>query len=341
MKYIEICIALILVFALLSIIVSMIAEQVNSWRKVRSEMLKKAILQMLNDPLNLNYGYLLINHPLVSSMKNPDGNRSFQYLEASIFAEALIDVVARQTDAGYPVGSNVRKDPELFPEPLTAFKTGVMAMHDSPLKDLFASMAAKSEVGYPQLKAEIENWYKCNTARMSGWYKRKQQKPLFIIAFLVSLFLNVDTIHLFRTIAIDDDLRSEMLKTAEQVVIQIEDSSHVLPVITDTALTIVVTSDTVTYLQLRRIPMGWSNTTAPLSWFRTSGQPIAYNDESPLDQYNQLRNKRSVWNYLLWFFGILMTAIMTCFGAPFWFDILAKFVNIRRSGTRPDDQPKQ
>jgi hypothetical protein len=217
MKYVEICIALILTFALLSIVVSVVAERWNSMRKVRSEMLKKSIMQMLNDPLNLNYGYQLINHPLISSMKNPDGQRSFQYLEASLFADALIDVIAQQADKGLPVGTQQEGHSDLFPEPLAAFQQGVEAMNDSPMKEMFASMAAKAEKGYPALKEAIENWYRCSTARMTGWYKRKQQKPLFFIALLVAMALNADSIHLFRTIAIDDDLRNNMVETAERL----------------------------------------------------------------------------------------------------------------------------
>jgi hypothetical protein len=348
MKYIEICVALILVFALLSIVVSMLAERWNSVRKVRSEMLKKSIMQMLNDPLNLNYGFQLINHPLIASMKDPEGRRSFQYLEPSLFADALMDVIAGQADKGLPVGAAPPAEPDLFPEPLEAFKKGVEAMNDSPMKELFASMAAKAEGKHPLLKAAIENWYRCNTARMTGWYKRKQQKPLFFIALAVALVLNVDAIHLFRTIAIDDGLRKDMVETAEQVVVLHQDSAQMVPVVTNNTITITATTttndsapkDSVTLLKLRGIPIGWSRTTAPLSWIIKPDKKIDYDLERPLDQYHQKRNEGSFWNIISWLLGILITALMTCFGAPFWFDILSKFVNIRRSGTRPEDQPK-
>jgi len=348
MKYIEICIALILTFALLSIVVSIFAEKWNSMRKVRSEMLKRSIMQMLNDPLNLNYGYQLINHPLIASMKNPDGQRSFQYLEASLFADALIDVIAQQAVKGWGVGEFPIEKQELFPEPLAAFQQGVEAMNDSPMKEMFASMAAKAEKGYPALKEMLENWYRCNTARMTGWYKRKQQKPLFFIALLVAMALNADSIHLFRTIATDDELRKNMVETAEQVVLLREDSASMMTGVTQNTITLTsitpgkdsLTDNDTTLLKIRGIPIGWSRSTAPLSWFKNSDIQIDYDLDRPLDQYNKKRNEGGFWMFLSWFFGILMTAVMTCFGAPFWFDILSKFVNIRRSGARPADQPQ-
>jgi len=33
-------------------------------------------------------------------------------------------------------------------------------------------------------------------------------------------------------------------------------------------------------------------------------------------------------------FGILLMAILTSFGAPFWFDALSKLVNMRSSGIK-------
>jgi hypothetical protein len=36
-----------------------------------------------------------------------------------------------------------------------------------------------------------------------------------------------------------------------------------------------------------------------------------------------------------WFIGILITAAATTQGAPFWFDILNKLINLRGAGTRP------
>jgi len=40
-----------------------------------------------------------------------------------------------------------------------------------------------------------------------------------------------------------------------------------------------------------------------------------------------------VWSHLL---GWLLTASALCFGAPFWFDLLKRFVNIRNVGPKPD-----
>ena len=58
----DIIISLVLIYALLSILVSILTEWVNKWQKTRAAFLKKSIFQMLDDPLNVNFGELFDNH---------------------------------------------------------------------------------------------------------------------------------------------------------------------------------------------------------------------------------------------------------------------------------------
>lgn len=46
---------------------------------------------------------------------------------------------------------------------------------------------------------------------------------------------------------------------------------------------------------------------------------------------------RSIWVKLL---GLILTAIAVSLGAPFWFDMLNKIINIRAAGRAPDERPK-
>jgi hypothetical protein len=41
-------------------------------------------------------------------------------------------------------------------------------------------------------------------------------------------------------------------------------------------------------------------------------------------------------NWFRYLVGILISGFSLSFGAPFWFDLLVKLVNIRRSGKRPE-----
>jgi hypothetical protein len=47
--------------------------------------------------------------------------------------------------------------------------------------------------------------------------------------------------------------------------------------------------------------------------------------------------RRAIWPKLL---GLLLTAIAVSLGAPFWFDVLNKIINLRSAGRAPDERPK-
>ncbi|MFQ6027733.1 MAG: hypothetical protein ACE5Q6_09600, partial [Dehalococcoidia bacterium] len=42
-----------------------------------------------------------------------------------------------------------------------------------------------------------------------------------------------------------------------------------------------------------------------------------------------------LWGWLIKLGGILFTAVAVSLGAPFWFDLLNKFVNLRSGGNKP------
>ncbi len=68
------------------------------------------------------------------------------------------------------------------------------------------------------------------------------------------------------------------------------------------------------------LPLGWSDQPGAINawpWLAGSGWEI-------------------VWACLLKLVGLLATAMAVSFGAPFWFDLLAKFTNPRLAGPKPD-----
>ena len=93
---VEISISLIFVYALLSILSSILVEWWNHARTSRGKLLQDAIIQLLYDPYNLSYGELLMNHFLIHNLRNPHNRRPAQYISSNLFAEALIDIIAQQ-----------------------------------------------------------------------------------------------------------------------------------------------------------------------------------------------------------------------------------------------------
>ena len=90
------------------------------------------------------------------------------------------------------------------------------------------------------------------------------------------------------------------------------------------------------------IPIGWDLNSAPASWFNPDVKKnIKIGHKSGIIGYTVARNQNpDLWTVLKYIIGIALSAVSLSFGAPFWFNILVQFVNIRRAGKRPDTTSK-
>jgi len=152
---------------------------------------------------------------------------------------------------------------------------------------------------------KIEKWFKDAMDRVKGWYKRKIQLVTFGVAVVVSIGLNVDTFEIANSLYRDETLRASLVAAAIEAVKETEsteqqDSSKIVENVS-------------AKLQEFQLPMGWSN------------------------QYKRPSSPRGLLNKVL---GWLVTAVALSLGAPFWFDVLNKFIKLRASGKRPEEEER-
>lgn len=397
----DLLISLTLIYALLSILVSILLEWWNHYRKSRGKLLRSSIVRLLNDNLNYDYGDLLYNHYLISGLKSD--SRPPQYISSSMFAEALIDTVASQVmhcrDVKLTGITDGGKQYEMAGSPPPAdvfsrYKAALASMKASPLRDVLQSFLDKSDDNYDKLKLMIETWYNDYMDRVGGWYKTKQRGKLLVFGFAVALGLNVDSIHLIKAISMDDRLRSNLISTAENVAEHYsstadslrDDPQHQLRMFDqavndstkrDTTAAgkdtvhrkieliidvnkykqVLNLNDSISKVYMARadsvlgiaasldLPIGWTRSSAPLSWWQClCDKPASCTCKDSKSKgivaYNNHRDRCvSPGAVALYLLGIFITTIALSFGAPFWFQVLVKLVNIRRSGKKPSNQP--
>lgn len=397
-----ILISLVFIYAVLSILVSILTEAWNHRSKIRGIFLKDSIYKMLKDPLNKDYGYLFYNHVTISGLKSaPD--RLPHYISSRMFAEVLIDIIAQQAVHNRKVQVSLDENgnkqyqmdmTEVPSDIMKRFQLGLNTMNTSPFTDLMQSFLDKSRneslpdsIDYSKLKTHVEQWFNDYMDRVSGWYKTKQQRKFLIVGFVVAISLNVDSLHLLKVLSLDDNLKNRLVESAEQTVDELKKDSTMR---SDLSFLIKSTSivkskdaagystfDSIDAAQVQRmvhkldsssriknglakkeirqldsavnmvaelnIPIGWSRTVAPASWWYNDNQAkdlsfsIAHYSKTPgLIDYMNHRNSWSWGNFFKYLLGIIISGISLSFGAPFWFDILTKFVNIRRSGKIPE-----
>jgi hypothetical protein len=162
-----------------------------------------------------------------------------------------------------------------------------------------------------QWRAQVEGWFDDKMDRLSGWYKRRTQLILFVIGLVLVFTLNADTLLFARTIWRDASLRdaitAQAQKFSQSPVCQDSEATKNNPA---TCVTTILDK-----VKALNIPLGWSN---------KPGDPRHPNDGS---------------DWWLKIVGLVLTAVALTLGAPFWFDLLNKFVNFRATGPPPAPTP--
>ncbi len=147
--------------------------------------------------------------------------------------------------------------------------------------------------------------------RVGGWYKRWTQKILLVIAVIVVFAANADTFTLANRFMRDNALRASIVSAAEKTI----QNNAANPV-----------DDTQARQELLKDA---DKLNLPLGWVRAEGDPYK-NEQVPSD----------IGGWLQKVLGLLISAFAVSMGAPFWFDTLSKFINLRGTGTPPGETKK-
>lgn len=158
-------------------------------------------------------------------------------------------------------------------------------------------------------RASVEHWYDSAMDRLSGAYKRHVTVWLIVLGFLAAAAVNADAILLVQRLEHESALRARVTAHAEKL------DTTKLPQLTDQA--------DMTQLDL----VFWDTDRMATSDAEAARYPRAM--LQPEMSMTWLR-----W-LLLKIAGCLMTALAVSLGAPFWFDLLGRLVNLRASGARP------
>jgi hypothetical protein len=243
----------------------------------------------------------------------------------------------------YPPG-DVNKDLNLkrLRLGLVAIEQSSPKLHQS-LRSLLTGVeeyADYKEMALAIARKNVETWFDNSMTRLSGWYKRKATLVALIIGLLLAILLNVDSIVVSTSLWREPTLRQAIVAQAQTYTQQNEQLSA------SQAATL-PQQKTVTELQQElsalKIPFGWETETYFLKFGETcqviplrknavwgiwSGEACKRITNVPIDSTGWLGKIA----------GILITGLAAAQGAPFWFDILKKFVNVRSSGANPAEQ---
>jgi hypothetical protein len=186
-------------------------------------------------------------------------------------------------------------------------------------------------------RVNLETWFNDSMERLNGTYKRRAQVMAFIIGFILALVLNVDSISVASSLWREPTLRQEIIAQAKNYAPQEPTNVNPSQEITDLQ----------TQLLALNIPFGWAMASfdtgnrqcalLPLKANQVWGIPSQDSQGQPIcKRFTNL--PPDILSWLGKIAGTLMTGAAVTQGAPFWFEILGKLVNVRGTGANPAEK---
>lgn len=150
-----------------------------------------------------------------------------------------------------------------------------------------------------QLRQEIEIWFDRSMERASGVYKRNAKGVAILIGCSLAIAANADTLYIIDRLSTDTILRSTIVESASNVAKTPNDIKT-------------VRKNAETELKNIALPIGWNLPNSPnnksSNWFWQAAKKLC---------------------------GWVLTGMAISMGAPFWFDLLGRVVNVRNAGKPP------
>ena len=193
-------------------------------------------------------------------------------------------------------------------------------------------MVGKGELALAKTRQNVETWFDDTMDRASGWYKRNMQWVSLSLGFILALAFNVDAIQIANQLWKEPTLRQTLVAQAEKYQLP-EDLAP-----QDFGQSINQVQSSITSLNL---PLGWRFDAVSFDPLSQQCSLFGNNDRQSVRGFfiegecKVWADPPRSWGIMNKFLGFLIIGVATMQGAPFWFDLLKKVVNIRSAGAKP------
>jgi hypothetical protein len=172
--------------------------------------------------------------------------------------------------------------------------------------------AKNTEEGIILLRKEIENSFDSSMERAGGVYKRNAKGVAILIGITLAITTNADTFHIINRLSKDSALRAMIVDKAIQIEPDPANPSDINQI------------DANAILKEVELPIGWSNG----------------NLQQQMNRTKYRINGWPIFSILSMIVGWLLSGMAIAMGAPFWFDLLGKVMNVRNAGKKGKQAPK-
>jgi len=338
----NVAIGIIFIYLLLSLICTAVNEIIENGLKNRAVNLEKGIRQLLQPQDTEGQDSLVkmfYKHPLISSLckgpytdlRNRINTKNLpSYIPAASFAATLVQLIVSHNPAKDKAGTDTAKettpnatDKQIDTPALTvqSLQSALASWPYPHTQQVLLSLITGADNDINVVIKNIETWFNNSMDRVSGWYKRRVQRILVVIGFVLAGALNADSIAIFKSLVNDAPLRNALVAASQEYARSSAADSTKSPEAR--------VNRNIQELNALQLPIGWR-------W-----KP----DHSAVSNYSLAiptgTGKDLAWNIVFKVLGIIITGFAVSLGAPFWFDTLNRVMVIRSTVKPHEKSPEE
>jgi hypothetical protein len=315
----DVGIGMSLLFLLMSLIATAVREAIEGLMKTRAKDLEKGLREMLNDADGSNYAGMvgqIYKHPLINSLYRGTLEKAQKsdlpsYIPSKTFVAALLDIVLRSKPVADGTAQAAVALQQEDRKSLTIENLKSCAANLPPdVKSIVVGAIEDAQGDINTVRKNLEGWFDATMDRVSGWYRRRTQLILFLIGIAAAGVLNVDSITIAQRLTNDKTLRDAIVATARAVPAAEANESY---------------NQLSARLNKIGFPIGWMSDEITL-------KPYPAPQMCPDGTCNF--SAGALFQAIV---GWFVTAFAITLGAPFWFDVLNRFMVVR-STIKPNEK---
>ncbi len=300
-EILEVVIGLVFIYLLLSLLATTLNEMVTNFLSLRGRNLRKTLKFMFDEAdckfdIRKFYEDPLIKKFSARPWLNRFGIKSpTDFLANEHFSKILIKAVFKPGETITGIKDLEDRVDRMFPG-------------KGDVNRILKRLVQDSGENLEQLQHNIESWYEDVMSTAAEWYKSKIRILLFVLGLLISVTFNADTFVIVKRLSTNPEIRTAIVAQAGQMNMQ-QIKTGPQPDSTK--------SFQVLYAKVDSLNKHIADISNPLGmgWSSNGGFHWTFKNI-----WEQIRNH--IWGWLL-------TALAISFGAPFWFDMLRKVMNIK------------
>jgi len=293
------------------------------------------------------------DHPGIKYLGENKISNKPSYITPEFFSKALMDILKDKADN--PTDPAIKQ-----------IQSGINSLkRTNETKKFIQSLLTDANNDLDKFKTLLEQWFNETMYRTTGWYKKQSQRITFIIGFVLAISFNVDTISIVKKLSNDPDAAKALADVAVKYAETHKDSAgHLLAIYKDSTAALFASAKKQIDDDINNansiIGLGWDIPT-DINKLNIVKNGLSIKKENTNCDKCFKKIKKNRWPYIkkgtteisafgkiryVWcmafsskmrLLGYLLTALAISFGAPFWFDLLNKFIKLRGAGKKPEE----